>query len=70
MMAERTIKEELNWYELEIVEVEGKFYIQSFDNVASGLPKKIISPPFKSLKELVDWWNLIKDLFYIEDGDY
>jgi hypothetical protein len=67
MIAEPTIKEQLKLYGLEIVEVEGKFYIRTDAISDAGVRNEIISPTFKSLEELADWWNFIKDLFYIEE---
>ena len=68
--SEETLEEELRWHELEIVEIDGKLYIQTFELARFGLPKEIISPPFKNRKELEDWWDFIKELFYVEPDLY
>ena len=67
---EETLEEKLKWHELEIVEIDGKLYIQSFEGANVGLPKEIISPPFENREKLEDWWIFIQELFYVEPDSY
>jgi hypothetical protein len=66
MIPEETLEEELKWHDLEIVEIDGKLYIQWVEGVRLGFPTEIISPPFENRRKLENWWAFIKDLFYIE----
>lgn len=58
------IKEELEGFDLEIVHNVGNtLYVRTFEDRSTGIYGKIISPIFKNIDELIEWWDFIEGLF-------
>ena len=63
MITNSEIEEELKSFDLEIIEEEGKLYVRTFEDRSTGIFGKIISPAFKNINELIEWWDFIEGLF-------
>ena len=58
------IKEELKSYDLVIEEEDnGDLCVRTFEDRSVGIYGDTISPTFKNMDELINWWNIIVDLF-------
>jgi hypothetical protein len=59
------IREQLKSYELVIEEEEnGNLCVRTFEDRSVGIYGDTISPTFKNMDELINWWNTIVDLFF------
>lgn len=65
---EPAINEELKSYELEICSNDDNtLYIRTFEDRTVGIYGYVISPQFKNMKELVEWWTFMKEFFIESD---
>ena len=61
----KEIKEELESFDLEIVyNDDNTLYVRTFEDRSTGIYGKIISPTFKNMDELIEWWDIIEGLFF------
>lgn len=63
------IKEELESFDLEIFyNDDNTLYVRTFEDRSTGIFGKIISPTFKNMDELIEWWDIIEGLFLNMDA--
>ena len=59
------IKEEFESFDLEIAHNDDNtLYVRTFEDRSTGIFGETISPTFKNMDALVEWWDIIKGLFF------
>ena len=65
MITNSEIEEELKSFDLEIEHNDDNtLYVRTFEDRSTGIYGKIISPTFKNMDELIEWWDIIEGLFF------
>ena len=60
----KEIKEELESFDLEIIyNDDNTLCVRTFEDISTGIYGKTISPDFKNMDELIEWWDFIEGLF-------